>query len=110
MLKGGTEGHVGGTEPPLDLTVCVSGLFLELPGCFLLSSLYCRINNLIHFKKLKVLMGVSLPGFPSPTLTNLIAKCLSNLVEELLSAELGKETVVRGQQGKELSKFIRLCL
>lgn len=52
-------------------------------------------------------MGVSLPGFPSPTLTNLIAKCL---VEELLSAELGKETVVRGQQGKELSKFIRLCL
>lgn len=57
-------------------------------------------------------MGVShsLPGFPSPSLTNLIAKCLSNLVEELLSAELGKETVVRGQQEKELGKFIRLCL
>lgn len=57
-------------------------------------------------------MGVShsLPGFPSPTLTNLIAKCLSNLVEELLSAGVGKETVVRGQQGKELGKFIRLCM
>lgn len=62
-------------------------------------------------------MGVShsLPGFPSPALTNLIAKCLiakclRNLVEELLSAELSKETVVRGQQEKELGKFIRLCL
>lgn len=111
MIKGGTEGYVGGTKPPLNLTVSASGVFLELSKSLSTLFFMSRINDLIHAKNWDILVGChGLAGFPKSTIATLIAKYLSSLVEELQSSELGKETVVRGQESKEFRKFIRLCL
>lgn len=68
----GNSDRLGITSWYMEELKVMLGAGPELPGCFLLSSLCHSVNNFIHTEHGKVLLGCrSLPGFLSPTLTNL---------------------------------------